>query len=106
MQEACFSKAFDLSISKNASLVNLEEIIEKKLQNGFSPPTTDLDLNIKSFSLASTSKGYFDFEHTKKINITEEKAKKYLDWEPQVKLDDGLKATMAYFKEQLNVKKA
>ena len=33
-----------------------------------------------------------------------EKAKKYLNWEPQVKLDKGLKATIEYFREQLNVK--
>jgi len=31
------------------------------------------------------------------------KARKHLDWEPQVKLDEGLKTTMDYFKEQLNV---
>jgi dTDP-glucose 4,6-dehydratase len=31
------------------------------------------------------------------------KAKKHLKWEPHVKLDDGLKATMEYFKEQLNI---
>ncbi|HAX45480.1 MAG TPA: NAD-dependent dehydratase, partial [Nitrospina sp.] len=31
------------------------------------------------------------------------KARKHLDWEPKVKLDEGLKATMDYFKEQLNV---
>jgi dTDP-glucose 4,6-dehydratase len=29
------------------------------------------------------------------------KAKKHLKWEPHVNLDDGLKATMEYFKEQL-----
>ena len=33
-----------------------------------------------------------------------QKAKKYLNWEPQVKLDEGLKTTMEYFKEQLNLK--
>lgn len=32
------------------------------------------------------------------------KARKHLDWEPQVKLDDGLKTTMEYFQEQLDVK--
>jgi dTDP-glucose 4,6-dehydratase len=31
------------------------------------------------------------------------KAKKHLKWEPRVKLDEGLKATMEYFKEQLNI---
>ncbi len=31
------------------------------------------------------------------------KARKHLGWEPQVKLDEGLKTTMDYFKEQLNV---
>ncbi|HJO58836.1 MAG TPA: UDP-glucuronic acid decarboxylase family protein [Nitrospinaceae bacterium] len=31
------------------------------------------------------------------------KAKKHLKWEPCVKLDEGLKATMEYFKEQLNI---
>ena len=31
------------------------------------------------------------------------KAKKYLKWEPSVKLDEGLKETMEYFKEQLNI---
>ena len=33
-----------------------------------------------------------------------EKAIKYLDWEPQVKLDEGLKTTMIYFKTQLGIK--
>jgi len=33
-----------------------------------------------------------------------EKAIKYLSWEPQVKLDEGLKTTMEYFKVQLNIK--
>ena len=33
-----------------------------------------------------------------------EKAIKYLSWEPQVKLDEGLKITMEYFKVQLNIK--
>jgi dTDP-glucose 4,6-dehydratase len=32
-----------------------------------------------------------------------EKAMKYLDWEPQVKLDEGLKKTMMYFKAQLGI---
>jgi len=32
------------------------------------------------------------------------KAKEHLGWEPQVKLDEGLKTTMDYFKKQLNVK--
>ena len=32
-----------------------------------------------------------------------EKAIKYLDWEPQVKLDEGLKKTMMYFKAQLGI---
>ena len=36
--------------------------------------------------------------------IDSSKSKKYLDWERQVELDDGLKETMAYFKEQLNLK--
>ena len=31
------------------------------------------------------------------------KAKKRLKWEPHVKLDEGLKTTMEYFKEQLNI---
>ncbi len=31
------------------------------------------------------------------------KAKKYLKWEPSVELDEGLKETMEYFKEQLNI---
>ena len=31
------------------------------------------------------------------------KAKKHLKWEPRVKLDEGLKATIEYFKEQLNI---
>jgi dTDP-glucose 4,6-dehydratase len=31
------------------------------------------------------------------------KARKHLKWEPRVKLDEGLKATMEYFKEQLNI---
>ena len=31
------------------------------------------------------------------------KAKKHLKWEPRVKLDDGLKATIEYFKEQLSI---
>ena len=31
------------------------------------------------------------------------KAKKHLKWEPRVKLDEGLKATMEYFKGQLNI---
>jgi len=31
------------------------------------------------------------------------KAKKHLKWEPQVKLDEGLKTTIEYFKEQLNI---
>jgi dTDP-glucose 4,6-dehydratase len=31
------------------------------------------------------------------------KAKKHLKWEPRVKLDEGLKETMEYFKEQLNI---
>jgi len=31
------------------------------------------------------------------------KAKKHLKWEPCVKLDEGLKATIEYFKEQLNI---
>ncbi len=33
-----------------------------------------------------------------------EKAVKYLGWEPQVKLDEGLKATIEYFKSQLGIK--
>jgi dTDP-glucose 4,6-dehydratase len=33
-----------------------------------------------------------------------EKAIKYLSWEPQVVLDEGLKTTMEYFKDQLNIK--
>ena len=33
-----------------------------------------------------------------------EKAIKYLGWEPQVKLDEGLKTTMMYFKTQLGIK--
>jgi len=33
-----------------------------------------------------------------------EKAVKYLDWEPQVKLDEGLKTTIDYFKIQLGIK--
>ena len=33
-----------------------------------------------------------------------EKAIKYLGWEPQVKLDEGLKTTMIYFKTQLGIK--
>ena len=33
-----------------------------------------------------------------------EKAIQYLGWEPQVKLDTGLKTTMEYFKTQLNIK--
>ena len=32
------------------------------------------------------------------------KAKEHLGWEPQVKLDEGLKTTMDYFKKQLKVK--
>jgi dTDP-glucose 4,6-dehydratase len=32
------------------------------------------------------------------------KAKEHLGWEPQVKLDEGLKTTMDYFKKRLNVK--
>ena len=32
-----------------------------------------------------------------------EKAKKFLDWEPQVKLDKGLKITIEYFKAKLGV---
>jgi len=32
-----------------------------------------------------------------------EKAVKYLDWEPQVKLDEGLKTTIEYFKSQLEI---
>jgi nucleoside-diphosphate-sugar epimerase len=32
-----------------------------------------------------------------------EKAMKYLNWEPQVKLDEGLKKTMMYFKAQLGI---
>ena len=32
------------------------------------------------------------------------KAKEHLGWEPQVKLDEGLKITMDYFKKQLKVK--
>ena len=32
-----------------------------------------------------------------------EKAVKYLGWEPQVKLDEGLKTTMEYFKSQLGI---
>jgi len=32
-----------------------------------------------------------------------EKAVKYLDWEPQIKLDEGLKATIDYFKIQLGI---
>ena len=32
------------------------------------------------------------------------KAIKYLGWEPQIKLDEGLEATMEYFKTQLNIK--
>ena len=31
------------------------------------------------------------------------KAKKYLDWEPKIKLEEGLKSTMEYFKNQLNL---
>ena len=31
------------------------------------------------------------------------KAKKHLKWEPRVKLDEGLKETMEYFKKQLNI---
>ena len=33
-----------------------------------------------------------------------EKAIQYLSWQPQVKLDEGLKTTMEYFKAQLNIK--
>ena len=33
-----------------------------------------------------------------------EKAKKYLNWEPKVKLEEGLKATIKYFLEQLKIK--
>jgi len=33
-----------------------------------------------------------------------EKAIKYLGWEPQVRLDEGLKTTMKYFKSELNIK--
>ena len=33
-----------------------------------------------------------------------EKAVKYLGWEPQVKLDEGLKATIEHFKSQLGIK--
>ena len=33
-----------------------------------------------------------------------EKAVKYLDWEPQIKLDEGLIATIEYFKSQLGIK--
>ena len=32
-----------------------------------------------------------------------EKAVKYLGWEPQVKLDEGLKTTIEYFKSQLEI---
>jgi dTDP-glucose 4,6-dehydratase len=32
------------------------------------------------------------------------KAKEHLGWEPQVKLDEGLKTTMDYFKKQLDAK--
>jgi dTDP-glucose 4,6-dehydratase len=32
-----------------------------------------------------------------------EKAVKYLGWEPQVKLDEGLKMTIEYFKSQLGI---
>ena len=32
------------------------------------------------------------------------KAIKYLGWEPKIKLDEGLEATMEYFKTQLNIK--
>jgi dTDP-glucose 4,6-dehydratase len=32
-----------------------------------------------------------------------EKAVKYLAWEPQVKLDEGLKMTIEYFKSQLGI---
>ena len=31
-----------------------------------------------------------------------EKAKKYLTWEPKIKLDDGLKSTIEYFEQQVN----
>jgi len=33
-----------------------------------------------------------------------EKAVKYLDWEPQIKLDEGLIKTIEYFKNQLGIK--
>jgi dTDP-glucose 4,6-dehydratase len=33
-----------------------------------------------------------------------DKAVKFLDWRPQVKLDEGLKTTMEYFKCQLGIK--
>ena len=32
------------------------------------------------------------------------KARKYLSWEPEVDLDDGLKRTIEYFKQALRVK--
>lgn len=31
------------------------------------------------------------------------KAKKHLDWEPRIELDEGLKTTMAYFQKRLNL---
>ena len=32
------------------------------------------------------------------------KAIKYLNWKPKIKIDDGLKITMEYFRTQLKVK--
>ena len=34
------------------------------------------------------------------------KAKRILGWEPQVQLEDGLRRTLEYFKQQLAVEKA
>ena len=41
-----------------------------------------------------------DDPKTRQPNIT--LAKTLLDWEPKVSLDEGLKPTLKYFKEQIN----
>jgi dTDP-glucose 4,6-dehydratase len=41
-----------------------------------------------------------DDPKTRQPNIT--LAKKLLDWEPKISLDEGLESTLKYFKQQLN----
>lgn len=76
--ESFFQKRMD-RFEEATNYKNFEEILLNKLKNGVSPKeVSEPDVSgIKSFSLAATSSGFFNFEKTKNVDLKEVDAEKY-----------------------------